>query len=112
MALQSHQFLTRISSPYFASSIIASRNELVPLLVEGAIRQWQNVCSQDFEKVIITAVIAFQFLDKFYGETFSEFGATDLLYIRRLSCGLRLWLMRGSSKAIWFTSTSTSVLPG
>ena len=63
VAFQGQQFVTSNCVPYFASTIITASNELVAGLVECAIRQWQDVCSQDLEQEEVPSLDTLLLLD-------------------------------------------------
>lgn len=59
VALEREQLISRYGVPDLAGAVVAACDEFVAGLVEGAVRQRQDVCSQDLEQEEVAGLIAF-----------------------------------------------------
>ena len=66
--VQGKKLLTRIRVPYFASAIVAARDELTSVLVECTVGQWEQVGAENLEEaealLLILELLLDQLLDK------------------------------------------------
>jgi hypothetical protein len=62
------------SSPHLAGTVVTPSDELVARLVEGAVRQWQDVRSQNLEQIKIATLVALKLLN----ELCADAGAGDI----------------------------------
>jgi hypothetical protein len=58
MALEGQQLVTRDCVPDLASAIVTAGDELIAGLVEGAVRQRQDVCAEDLEQEEVAGLVA------------------------------------------------------
>ena len=78
VAFQCEKLLAGLRVPHLTSAIVAPSDKFITRFVESAIRERQNVGTQDLEKVEVVNVVHFQFLDelkdKFAEVPFPVFG--------------------------------------
>jgi hypothetical protein len=66
VALQRQQLVPGYRVPHLARAVVTAGDELVARLVEGAVRQRQNMRPQNFKQKKVASLVAFQLLYQFY----------------------------------------------
>ena len=62
------QFLSRVRVPHLARAIVAPRDELASILVEGAIGEWEEVRSEHLEEAELLLLVLLLLLDQLADE--------------------------------------------
>lgn len=60
MSLQSEQLVSSDGVPDLAGAVVTARDELVARLVEGAIGEGEDMCTEDLEQKEVGCFVAFQ----------------------------------------------------